>query len=193
MFDRSVTGGPLTVEITLINGCPCKGRLIAPQGRSLTEVLNSGSSFIEFEPVGGSAMFVAKASISTVKPLKMVMSARLPQIAEEVSDPYAVLGVTAQATLREVRQAYAALAEVYQPDKSADLPAEIRQYLVTMARRISAAYDALENAFRTTASRSTPIYSHGPEGASHKVGASSSQVVGRLAPLGGCRGDELER
>ena len=65
----------------------------------------------------------------------------------------------------ETRAAYHKLAKVYHPDRysSAELPPEVRDYRASLARRINAAYAALEapqqGRKQATINTSTPIYS----------------------------------
>lgn len=70
MFDRSNrSDGPLNVQITLSSGRELIGKFVVPSGRTLSEVLNGPSIFIEFEPVGDPRIFIAKSALQTVKPL----------------------------------------------------------------------------------------------------------------------------
>jgi curved DNA-binding protein CbpA len=61
-------------------------------------------------------------------------------------DPYAILGLQRGASFDETRSAYHGLAKTYHPDRyaTAELPTEVISYLAGMARRVNAAYAALE-------------------------------------------------
>jgi len=149
VFDRGNSGaaGPLCVEITLQDGRELHGKLIVPVGRTLAETLNGGSAFVEFEPVAGERMFIARAALQSVKAVDIPAAPRLSAgNSDEGFNPRAILGVGADATPKQVREAYLTLAKIYHPDRHAasDLPVEVREYLAAMARRINAAHDALE-------------------------------------------------
>ena len=69
-------------------------------------------------------------------------------LCDDAFNPFAVLGVTAEANEEEVHRAYINLSKIYHPDQytTTGLPAEVRDYLSSMARRINAAYEAAEAA-----------------------------------------------
>jgi hypothetical protein len=159
MFSK--TAGPLCVEITLESGQTLKGRFPAPPGRSLTEFLNSGVAFVEFEAVGGQRTFLAKSSLREVTPTNVAAIPALPAGVNDLNgfDPCAVLGVAADASKADVRRAYLQLVKTYHPDRFAavELPGEVREYLAAMSRRINAAHDTLEAVHRAPA-RQQPIF-----------------------------------
>ena len=74
MFERltaeNVNPLAIPVEIRMADGVVAKGKVIAAGGtRSLAEVLNSTSQFLEFEPYGGDSAFISKSRIAEIKPL----------------------------------------------------------------------------------------------------------------------------
>jgi hypothetical protein len=153
------------VELTLVDGGTAKGKVLVPVGKVLVDILNGPVVFIEFEPYGGERGFIAKAQIASVKPIGIP---RAPNLVQRVKDsdgfnPHAVLGVANGAAWEDVRQAYHRLAKVYHPDRYAhtELPAEVAEYLAAMARRVNAAYAALEPAQQSSkaaAARPAPVY-----------------------------------
>lgn len=159
MFERirpdSADHVTIPVEIQLADGTLAKGKVLAPIGRSLADVLNGAGAFLEFEPYGGQVAFIAKSRLAEVRPLGVPkgVNLRARLAASEPLDPYAVLGVSPGSSHEQVRKAYVALAKLYHPDRyaSAELPAEVLEYLFTMARRVNAAYAALDGARRQTA------------------------------------------
>lgn len=153
------------VEVTLDDGEFIRGKFIVPASRTLFDVLNNAGAFVEFEPYGGERSIIAKSAFKAVRlvnaPTPQNLSARSREI--DTFDPYAVLGLTRGAPFEEARAAYHALAKVYHPDRysSVELPAEVHDYLSGMARRINAAFAALEQpaqAKKTAAQRAAPIY-----------------------------------
>jgi hypothetical protein len=171
MFNRGSrerAEGPVSVEITLEDGHELQGTLVVPPGRSLTEVLNGTSTFIEFEPIRGERMFIAKSALQAVRPMNVPAAPSLgPKTADAGTlDPAAVLGVKADAGREEVREAYLNLAKAYHPDRyaSAELPLEVHDYLSAMARRINAAYDAWQAAHKRRAAKQEPVFTKAGQG-----------------------------
>ncbi len=165
MFDRGSrerTEGPVAVEITLEGGQELQGKLLVPPGRGLSDVLNSTSPFIEFEPVDGERMFIAKSALQAVKPTNVPAKPDLWAGSAEAGnfDPLAVLGLKPGSTREEAREAYVRMAKTYHPDRYAavELPREVRDYLAAMVRRVNAAYQALETAQRKHAAKETPVF-----------------------------------
>jgi hypothetical protein len=164
MFDRRKTDRvPGSVaEITLEGGRELKGRFNLPPGRTLTEVLNSPSAFMEFEPFGGDRLLIAKSAVRVIKPMDLPSQPHLTSGATDgdTFDPYAVLRIGRDAAAEEVRRAYLELAKTYHPDRYAtvDLPPEIQSYLSAMARRVNAAHDALQETLKVRAARTEPVF-----------------------------------
>ena len=165
MFDRGgrqQAEGPVAVEIALDDGQELQGKLLVPPGRALTDVLNSASPFVEFEPASGERMYIAKSALKTVKPMNVPQRPDLWAGGTEGSnfDPFAILGVKAGYTREEARGAYLRLAKTYHPDRyaAAELPPEVRDYLAAMARRVNAAYDALEGRQKKRADKQEPVF-----------------------------------
>ena len=167
MFDRNRIDytpepGGIPVDIALADGTIAKGKLLVPLGKTLADVLNGPGSFIEFQPYGGERSYLAKAQLASVKPID---APRAPNLGARLADPggfdpYAVLGLAMGASRDEVRQAYFRLAKAYHPDRyaTAELPAEVRDYLAAMARRINAAHAALEVPLKKQAVREEPVF-----------------------------------
>ena len=161
MFERNkvdtIQHNGVAVEITTSAGETLGGQILIGTGRSLAQVLNGEGAFVEFEPWGAERMLLSKGSLVAIKP---VSTARAESLSGRVAaldgfDPYTILGLRKGASLDEVRSAWHRLSKAYHPDRyaSAELPAEVSEYLGSMVRRINAAYSALEASF---ASRRTP-------------------------------------
>jgi DnaJ domain len=149
------------VEITLLDGTLIKGKLLVPVLRTVADTLNGGTAFIEFEPCGGEKPYIATAQLAAVKPVGVP---RVPALQSRLRDNgefdlYAVLGHAHGAAREQIREAYAALAKTYRPDRYANvvMPPEVGDYLAAMARRINAAHAALEAPEKRRAMRQEPI------------------------------------
>lgn len=170
MFERNkvdnIEHSGVPVELTTTDGDTVKGRLLIAQGRNVFEVLNGTGAFLEFEPYAGERTFIAKAAISNVKMTNVPRAPDLNQRLRDLDgfDPHSILGLPSHASFDDVRTAWHRLAKIYHPDRysNAELPIEVKDYLASMARRINAAYSALEAPLQTTkranVTRATPIY-----------------------------------
>ena len=167
MFDRNrVDNIPeqsaVPVEIAFADGTAAKGKMLVPMGKTVADALNGTASFVEFEPYGGDKSYVAKAQLASVR---LVGVPKLPNLEARLVDhdgfdPHRILGLAAGASRDELRAAYFALAKAYHPDRyaTAELPAEVRDYLAAMARRINAAHAALEAPQKRQAARAEPVF-----------------------------------
>lgn len=156
-------------EITLTEGEKLVGKILLVQGRSVYDLLNGPAMFVDVEPYGGERQLIAKSAIRGLKIISVPGTAHLNGHLREIDgfDPHKVLGIERAATWDEVKSAYHRLAKIYHPDRtqSLDLPKEVHDYMSAMARRINAAFAALEKAHavakanpKPEARVSTPIY-----------------------------------
>jgi hypothetical protein len=173
MFERTkVDGGAgdaisgISVALSLMDGTEIKGRLAVPQGRSLADALNGPMPFVEFEEFDGPRQFLAKHAIGGVRVINGGRGQSLPRMRDaEGFDPHSTLGLPLGAPFEDVRAAYLRKAKAYHPDRyaNAELPEEVKSYLEAMARRINAAFAALEaprqESRQNPVRRITPIYS----------------------------------
>ena len=151
-------------EVALDDGALLKGRFLLPANRPVQEVLNGPGLFLEFQTYGGESSLIAKSTMRSIKLLNVPGAQQLKGGRTGEFDPHQVLGVRADASVEDIRHAYHELAKTYHPDRyaTAQLPAEVREYLSTMVRRVNQAYRALEKprieqAVRTS-NRSEPIF-----------------------------------
>jgi hypothetical protein len=171
MFERNkIDNVPETsavpVEITFIDGTLVKGKVLIPVGRLLADMLNTSGGFIEFEPYGGERSYVAKALLGSVKLVGVPKTPDLQARTRDLDgfDPHAVLGVLQGDSAEKIHAAYVKLAKTYHPDRysTVELPEEVRDYLANMARRINAAYAALETPRHVKAARQEPVFTSKP-------------------------------
>lgn len=147
-FEPEAVRTAVPVTVTRTSGVIERGRIVLPVQKTLDDLLNGPASFIEFHPYGGEPAFLSKSDISAVAPSNVPtpsdVNVRL-QTSTDSADPYDVLGLPRGASYSEVKKAYHRLAKLYHPDRyaNAELPDEVGIYLAGMARRVNAAYAAL--------------------------------------------------
>jgi hypothetical protein len=163
MFERSkseaVDTSGVSVVLTLTDGTELKGRLAVPAGRSMTDILNGTIQFLEFEEYAGARTFLAKHAIAHIRLASPPRGQGLARMRDADNfDPYAILGLPLGARFEDVRAAYLAKTKTYHPDRyaSAELPDEVKRYLEDMARRINAAFSALEEPHQQN--RQNPVH-----------------------------------
>ncbi len=163
MFERNRSEAQeyvsVAVEIVADDNAPTTGKMFIAASRSVFDVLNGAALFVDFEPFEGERLFIAKASLKSVKLLAGAKPLNLAQRARDLDgfDPHTILGVRTGVSWDEVRSGYLSLAKIYHPDRfaTAELPAEVAAYMSGMLRRVNAAYAALEVAHQ--ARRAAPL------------------------------------
>lgn len=165
-IDNALQQSAVPAELTLDDGRVLKGNFQITASRSMYEVLNGQCSFLDFETHDGDRSLIAKAAVKSVK---LVVVASKPslnaqKLGPDAFDPHGILGLSRGAPWDDVRAAYVKLSKIYHPDLFAGLalPSEVRDYLAAMARRINAAYAALEEpqqfAKRSEIEMAKPVY-----------------------------------
>lgn len=168
--DNSQQQAAVAVEITYLDGRIEKGKLLIAVSSKVSEVLNGPVQFLEFETHEGERSLIAKSALHAIR-VVTVPGAATPagRLRDGEFDPYRILGIAPGATWEEIRQAYLAASKAYHPDRYANisLPAEVGEYLAAMARRVNAAFAALEGpqqARREAARhRTAPVYTSTPK------------------------------
>ncbi|MCH9806311.1 MAG: J domain-containing protein [Alphaproteobacteria bacterium] len=175
MFERNKVDNPSTVrekaihvELSMDDGRLLKGRFFVPSTRKVYEELNGQGSFLDFQSYDGDREMISKACLRAVRltdiPRAKGLAART---INDDFDPHAILNVTKGAQWEEIRESYHQLSKLYHPDRYANtnLPEEISNYIDTMARRINAAFSALEKPQQVkrefTRAKTEPIYQRG--------------------------------
>ena len=170
MFERSkadiVDTSGVSVVLMLTDGTELKGRLATPVGRSIAEILNGTTQFFEFEEYAGARTFLARHAIAHIRMASPARGQSLARMRDaDGFDPFAILGLPLGARFEDVRAAYRDKAKIYHPDRyaNAELPEEVKRYLEDMARRINAAFSALEEPHQQSRQnavhRLAPVYS----------------------------------
>lgn len=169
-IDNSLQQMTVPAEITLDDGAVVKGRFIIAAARSIFEVLNGDTYFLDFETYEGERSLIARTTIKAVKIVTVASANHLKgRVREsETFEPRAILGVADSASFEEIRAAYVKLSKIYHPDRfsGVDLPPEVRDYLAAMVRRVNAAFAALEApvqaAKRASIEKARPIFTSAP-------------------------------
>ena len=137
----------VTVTVTLSTGVQMRGTVFHSKTRTLQDELNKAETFLEFEPMEGQKMFLARAAIAVIKEFNVP---RVDQMSRRTAvldqfDPYEVLGLKRGADAAQIRNAYVTLAKIYHPDRflRTDLPPEVAEYLSAVATRVNLAYSEL--------------------------------------------------
>lgn len=167
--DTAVQQVTVPAELTLDDGQILKGRFVISANRNIYEVLNGPTHFLDFETYEGERSLISRNTIKTVRIVSVANANHLKgRVREnETFDPYAILGVAQGTAWDEIRAAYVNLSKVYHPDRFANvaLPVEVRDYLSAMARRVNAAYAALEApiqaARRASMAKAQPVFTSG--------------------------------
>ena len=171
MFERNRVDNTLQqmtvpAEMTLADGSVHKGKFVIAAARSIFDVLNGETKFLEFESYTGERALIAKATIAAINLTAVPAASGLRSRTSDGDqfDPYVELGVQQGAAWDDIRHAYLKLSKIYHPDLfvSVALPAEVKEYLSAKARRSNAAYRALEvpqiAAKRAVVEKAKPIF-----------------------------------
>lgn len=148
----------LPVILRLMDGREQSVDLIVNLGGAIDRTMNNESSFILVGDADGSERLLAKSAVlevvdaKTIKPKAEALAApagnpqvQAPSIAPTISDPYEVLGLQPTATVDDVRNSFAALAQAYNPDRisAAGLPQDVFEFCQSRYQQISDAYAKL--------------------------------------------------
>jgi len=158
---RQIQG--VEVELTMDDGRSLTGRVAVPMSRSFIEALNNDDKFVDFETFDGERTYLAKASLKSVRQLKVPAARALHSANNKAGsfDPHAILGVEQGADADTLRTAFLQKSKTYHPDRFAhvELPGEVCEYLQAAARRVNMAYELLQDALpAVTPVRSEPVW-----------------------------------
>lgn len=158
----------LPVILSMQDGRELCGNLIVNLGGAIDRTLNNEARFILFSDEQGNERMISKSGILEVRDARRIknsahapksdsstprMQVDAPGLASDVvpgpvlasTSAHQALGVSEQATDDEIRIAFVALAQAYNPDRlaSLNLPAEAAQFCDEKYQEISAAYAKL--------------------------------------------------
>jgi hypothetical protein len=164
--DNALQQMTVPAEITLACGTVLKGKFIVAAARSIHDVLNGETKFLEFETSAGGRSLIAKSTLASVALLAAPSAGSLKARLQDGGDfdPHVV-------SARALGRDPAGIPAVLQGLSSRSflniaLPPEVRDYLVAMARRINTACHALEvpqpAAKRAVIEKSKPVYTSAP-------------------------------
>jgi DnaJ-domain-containing protein 1 len=142
MFDSSekITKQKITVEVEVEGGKTLVGYMfLKPQGR-LTDMMNDERIFLPFETTDGKFFVLKKTACISVAPIASEADAYVG------NNPFQILGVSANASLAEIKQRYHALCAENHPDRlgSMGLPREFIDLATTRMSRINDAWTRIQ-------------------------------------------------
>ncbi len=151
MFSASQTQeskANIAVAMRTTSGEVLKGELITGVSGKLADTMNKPDPFIEILRANGTTVMISKAIIAQIEQINIPRADQLTKRlnTDGVLDPYAVLGVSQNASALDIQSAYHALARRYHPDhfSGREIPPEVLQYVSAMFQRITMAYNDLK-------------------------------------------------
>ncbi len=139
------------VTLKMRSGESETGSILIPAHRTLHEALNDEAPFVEIETQNGRQAFVLKTEIARVDQHAGAEPRANNRGGGEASrfdaaNARLVLGVAADATQREIHDAWRDLAKAYHPDRLAalGLPDEMLRHADRVLARINAAFQRLK-------------------------------------------------
>ncbi len=147
MFEKS--GPPRSlVHLTLASGKTMMVSLKLPLSGKLADALNSPERYLDVLGPEGEQFFVSKDMVHRVAPAdppKASLNMNRRSSDQPSFNPWAVLGVTRDASAEDIRNAWLSLVKMYHPDRYAnlELPPEMKEYAAAMLARINVAHDQL--------------------------------------------------
>ncbi len=125
--------------IKLKDGSVLNGHVYCSQDERLSDLLNSAKPFLPFETMDGKIIFVTKGAISQVAPKEKT------GLEKAYLDPSDILGISKEASLETIKEAYHTKVRAFHPDRltALELPDEIISYATDIMARINEAYQRL--------------------------------------------------
>ncbi|MFT3670600.1 J domain-containing protein [Aestuariivirga sp.] len=147
MFEKSGPQRSL-VHLTLASGKTMMVSLKLPMSGKLADVLNNADRYLDVLGPEGEQFFLSKDMVHRVAaadPPKASLNLNRRSSDQSGFNPWAVLGVTREASADDIRAAWLSLVKMYHPDRFANLemPQEMKDYAAAMLARINVAHDQL--------------------------------------------------
>ena len=147
MFEKSGPQRSL-VHLTLASGKTMMVSLKLPMSGKLADVLNNAERYLDVLGPEGEQFFLSKDMVHRVAaadPPKASLNLNRRSSDQSGFNPWAVLGVTREASADDIRAAWLSLVKMYHPDRFANLemPQEMKDYAAAMLARINVAHDQL--------------------------------------------------
>jgi len=147
MFEKSGPQRSL-VHPTLASGKTMMVSLKLPMSGKLADVLNNAERYLDVLGPEGEQFFLSKDMVHRVAaadPPKASLNLNRRSSDQSGFNPWAVLGVTREASADDIRAAWLSLVKMYHPDRFANLemPQEMKDYAAAMLARINVAHDQL--------------------------------------------------
>lgn len=139
------------VCLTLTDGASLKGVVYLAIGQRLTDLLNDNRAFIPVRKENGETIALAKSQIASVSEREAVKKPRddEDENAEPAKrkpfDPYAMLRVSPEASIEDIRAAYKARMKAVHPDTIAalDLDEDLAKAALLAAQKVNYAYQKI--------------------------------------------------
>ena len=137
------------VFMTMADGSVITVSIRLPLSNRLGDALNNDDVFIDAVSPTGQQIYIAKATIRSVRSANVPKADQLDSEGRAPGtpafDPYAVLKVPREASAEEIKQAYHRMAKLYHPDRIAsyELPEEVMDYVRAMLVRINLAFEQI--------------------------------------------------